>query len=304
MVQVHSGAFVNLPTERSWGFAFAAAVLFAASAAGAPAPLAVHPLVVVGAEEADRAAFEEAFDAVLAKLDVPLADGDRVRSCLQKTEARSCLESDACLGELARSTGASRALLVTVSPYSPKLVLTARLVSARGVLLRLFPSKEYSKNTRETVVDSFQLAAQEFTSELDLSEVAVGPVSAAPDAALEKGTPIPVGRKVGYGAVGLAILLGGTAGGIAIASRGDSGRLLTQLNADASLPEDNPSAINLHKSLQRRSRTVSVLMLASGASLAAGVTLLVLFPETPAQPPPLALRFSLRGTGFACGGTF
>ncbi|MHB8873806.1 MAG: hypothetical protein ACYC8T_09000 [Myxococcaceae bacterium] len=282
-------------TCRSDCFALAASWLLFASAAPALAAadsVALHPLIIVGGESAE-AELHSAFTTEAAKLSIELVDSELVRSFLKAQRNASCVGDDGCLAELAKKCAASRALLITVSPYSTKIVVSGRLVSARGGVLRSLSSREYAKAKGKSLTDSVQLAFREFLAELEVTAVELNPLGSSggavvvPPAGDETPTPpatppapgTPLLRMVSYGALGLggAALLG--SGAVALTAQGDRSELESRLDAGKNLASGTGADAELQRGLRMKSGLATGLLVGGGVALAAGAAVYFLAPE-------------------------
>ena len=130
----------NLPVRnvvRSSGACGALLAALVAWGAGAAAPrqlVAVHPLVVVEGTDKDVKEFQVLFDTAVGNLPILKADASAIRDFLGAKLLAGC-DDDLCLREMAQAVRADKTLLVTVSPYSPKVIVTAKVVAADGRVL-------------------------------------------------------------------------------------------------------------------------------------------------------------------------
>ena len=151
-------------------FRFAVVSLFVSSAALAASEttIAVHPLAVVGVSAAESEEFSAAFASELAKLDLDLADGAAVRSFVEKKNG-SCAGDEACLAELAKATSAGSSLWVTLAPFSPKLVVSAKLIRADGSTARSVGGLEFEKAQKAPTQDDVRNAFKKLFATLRLT---------------------------------------------------------------------------------------------------------------------------------------
>src|ERR1044072_5754227 len=91
-----------------------------------PSKWTVLPLVVVGGEGKEAKQYQSAFEAEVVKSGIDRANPKQVSSFL--AQESGCIRKDECLGRLARAVRAERVLLVTISPFSKEIVLTAKIV--------------------------------------------------------------------------------------------------------------------------------------------------------------------------------
>ena len=210
-------------SSRRWALAFLVHSSLALAAIGEP--IALNPLVVVGGESAEPE-LHSAFTTEVARLSVELVDSEQVRAFLASQRNSSCVGDDGCLAALAKKTGASRSVLVSVSPYSAKIVLSGRVVSASGALLRQLSSKEYPKSKGRSLADSVQQVLGAFLAELDMDATELTPLARSADPEHSSPTPEPPSprpaaaslRWVSYLAVGVgAAALAGAGATVAIA---------------------------------------------------------------------------------------
>lgn len=117
--------------------------LGAAHALAAPT-VALHPLLVIGGEGDETNPYASLLDAALTKHGVHPVHPDKVHRFLAQPSTSRC-QDDACLGNLARAASADRALLVSISPYTPRLIVSARLVTASGMEVASVAGRDYLK---------------------------------------------------------------------------------------------------------------------------------------------------------------
>ncbi len=285
-----------MPPRQAPAIAFVGALLLLGTHAwSAPREVvALHPLVVVGGEPADDW-LHSLFTAEVARIDVELVGSEQVRQFLKSQRNQSCIGDDGCLANLAKATGATRTVLVTISPYSPKLVLTGRVVSASGAVIRSLPSREYPRGKSKN--EATQAALRAFLKELDVTALELAPLAATtqpeppkkPEPVAEPVTvtrvePPPVNtlRTASYVAwgVGAAALAG--AGAVRLTSESTVQELRASMGGSSNVPQDAKSQ-ELARTLRSREQVATGLLIGAGAALATG-TILFFVSDGPGAP--------------------
>src|SRR4051794_38571080 len=136
--------------------------------ASADSVIAAHPLAVVGVSAAESEEFTTLYAAELAKLDVSLADSVLVRSFLEG-QGGSCQGKEACLASLAKAAKANSALWVTLAPFTPKIVVSAKVVRSDGSVARSVAGLEFDKATRNPTHDDVRKAFKKLFDTLRLT---------------------------------------------------------------------------------------------------------------------------------------
>lgn len=278
------------PSHRIWAVLLALLLPTLASARSRET-VALHPLVVVGGEPIEED-LQGVFAAEVAKLDLDLVGSEEIRKHLQESAQSSCIGNDACLAGLAQKTHASRALLVTISPYSPSLILTGKVVTANGAVLRSLGGTQFSKTAGTTLLDSAQLAFREFLEALEVDALEIPPLAAPtpaattppqaparPEVELARGSEDQTLKMAAYSCWGIGAATAAGAGVIAWTLQSDRAQLSDQLDAHGNLLNRDPAAIALDRSLRGRSATATGLLITAGVALATGTALHLLAPS-------------------------
>ncbi len=278
------------------------------SRAGGRTVLALHPLVVVGGEKTNEE-LQAILAAEVARLDVELVDSEAVHRFLQGQPNQSCIGIDPCLGELARATNASRSLVLILSPYSPKLVLTGRVVSASGEVLRAITGREHPKTSGESSSEALRVVLRQFLKDLEIDAleltplVAAAPPALAPPAAVAKevapARQPSLLRPLSIGLLGVGAALGASSGIIFLGANADRTRL-EGLLVEGALPGDQ-AASDLHRSVNTRGNFSGGLAIASAASLALGA---VLFFNSGEPNPQVAVTANGNAAAVSLNGHF
>lgn len=141
-----------------------------AAHASADIVIAAHPLAVVGVAPAESEEFSAVYATELARLNVDLADSVLVRSFLEG-QGGSCQGKEACLAQLAKAAKANSALWVTLAPFTPKIVMSAKLVRADGSVARSVAGLEFEKSARSPSSDDIRKACRKLFDTLRLTEL-------------------------------------------------------------------------------------------------------------------------------------
>jgi hypothetical protein len=250
--------------------------LCASSVHAADAALAVHPIVVVGGDAADQEHYQALLAREVLREETELVDSERVAATLEAEIGRSCLgRGDACLGELAAKTGAARALLVTASPYAPKLILTARVVRKDGSLVRAIESRAFDKPPGPPRPEAVREALAALLAELELQVPDPSPLvehrGPRPPQGSTDTTPPPgptLTQAGAFAAFGLAGACGAAAAALALSAEPPRAELRERM-VEGALPAGDPRAIELHRTLQARGEAATALLVSAG--IAAGI---------------------------------
>jgi hypothetical protein len=327
------GGMNGLHRTAAWWAVLLSAPAMAGSPPVTPATLVPHPLVVVGGSSEDAARFGPQLDAELARRDVRIVGRACAREFLAHREGGSCAGEEACLAELARTCGGSRALYVTVYPYRPRMVLVGKLVRADGLLERSVSNVEVTRPQGRLRPEMIRPGIEKVLSDglhletLDLEPLPVA--SSAPDVpvagvttaggvatVVPSATPAPArvtapveaprgasGQRIaayaclGAGAVALGI---GTA--LLFSAKSDEDAYRATLDADGQRPP-TPEAAAAQQSLRDKGTPVTLALVAGGALMAAGVTLWVLDPKAP-ESPRVAVQPRAGGGAVVVAGRF
>ncbi len=269
--------------------------------------VAAHPLVIVGGEQADEA-LHTAFAAEVARLNVDLVDSEQVRAFLKTQRNESCVGDDRCLAELARATRASRALLVTILPHAPRVIVSGKIVLPAGRVLKVLSGREYPRGKDH--LESAKQAMRKFLAELDPAQVELAPlespkepepqlaVVAPPPSTVAPGAPsLRTASYVALGVGGAALL---ASAAVAVSAQSEVQQTQQMLGPNGGiLAEKLDEGLERHRSLERKSAMATALLVASGASAAAaGVLYYLSLPTSP------ALALGPGGGAVAVRGTF
>lgn len=267
----------------------AAAACLLLSSGGAAQQLkdvVVHPLMVPEGGD-DASAIVKSADKVWTQLSFTQADPEAVRRFFDKRDVKSCAAAaapDTCLGELAKASGASAALFVSVTLYRKEWRFHGRVIRPDGSMI----------SSNEQVVarpagplheDAFVKALRDFISgklSFDAGSVAnppVGPNAEAPkgngkDRAAGRPEPGPRPlRLVSYGLVGAGVL--SVAGGLVLVSQAgqQAASLRATLDGNGRLREDDLAGISQRDELRRKDAMAWVLFGVGGAAIAGGAAL-------------------------------
>jgi hypothetical protein len=292
------------------------AVLVSAPAvAGSPAPassatLVAHPLVVVGGSAEDAARFGPQLDAELARRDIRVVGKTCAHDFLARREGGSCSGDEACLAQLARACGASRALYVTVYPYRPRMVLAGKLVRADGLLERSVSNVEVTRPSGRLRPEMVRPGIEKVLTvglhleTLDLEPLAVaagapegsvpllaaegvpaaGPGSTVVPAAVLAPVESPRGasgqRIAAYACLGAGAVALGIGTALHFSAKSDEDAYRATLDPDGQRPP-TPAAASAQQALRDKGVPVTLALAAGAALVAAGVTLWVLDPKSP-----------------------
>lgn len=264
--------------------------------------VALHPSEVVDASASDAENVHALVTTELIRRGANLVSSDAVAKFLSGKGPGGCAPLDesarvACLAELAKSTGADRAILVNVAPYAGNnVVLTAQVVTASGTVHQDLAPFSSKKKPSPRLEDSIRPAVEEFVTRLDLSmiEEPLTPLttaepstppdapSAAPDASVTAPAPSGSGKRTaGYVLTGAgAVLVAGGAYGFvdAFAKRAE----LDDLDQPGFNVADRQRVADL-KEDARRSQTLGFVGTGLGAAAAAAGIWLLLSNDTPAD---------------------
>jgi hypothetical protein len=301
--------------------------LVSINARAAEGPMALHPLIVVDATEADAATFRRTFVDEAGKHKLDLIADDKVATFLA-SRGGSCVADEACLAELATTTGAARTLLVTLAPYSPRIIISGKIVTASGTVRTT--TREFPKTGGLPV--AVRHALRKFLDELDVDltaslvmplaaePVAVNAppqqplppapppqVTSPPEPSLEATKPAePTGpisnwRIASYACLGVAAAAAITAEVLNAASGSDGVDLTSLLDGSLELPAGNAQAAQLQRSLKQRSEIATGMVVTAIVTGAAGGALYLFAPATKARVSVVA---DGHGAGVSFGANF
>ncbi|MGA9520196.1 MAG: hypothetical protein WBV82_01955, partial [Myxococcaceae bacterium] len=166
----------NSYTQRSLRAVIAstALVLFPLSASAAAPRIALHRSEVVGDRSMLTDELHALVDAELVERGVQLAPAAEVKAFLATRRKRSCLAlpealRPACLSDLARTVGADRTLVITISPaLKGKLLLSGLVVNKEGEVLQSLEPVEYPRPKKVRVAQALKEALPDFVGRLDV----------------------------------------------------------------------------------------------------------------------------------------
>jgi hypothetical protein len=255
--------------------------------------LAVHPLILVEPQEGQLERFQPILRKALIHTGVRLTEESVVSLALQRMDEADCLGRDACLARLAFESKADHALLVTAAPNAPNLVLSGRVVSREGRIIREIDARSLPRDRSVPVEQELERALNGLIEDLDppsLPPVAQSAAIAAAMTNTASPTVMPpppstnVLRYVSYGVAGLAVA-SGVAGGLTwSSSAADASRLRERLDASGRIREGDTEALRLQEEIGRKDLTSQILLIGGGVALASAVTLFIV--STPDEPQP------------------
>lgn len=300
-----------------------AALLLVPAALAAPS-VALHPLIIVGGEGVETNPYSALLAPALERHGIHPVHPERVREFLAKHDG-SCQDL-ACLGALAKAAGADRVLVVSVAPYTPQAIVSARLVNASGLEVTSVAGHEYPKGGHPLKVvlkdalndflggfpfdapdpkvpEPIHTAVVQPKVTPPVSPVVVAPPATAPvpAPASPKSSGHPILRTASYITAGLGVLALAGSATVALASRSDRARLEQMLDANGARPPTREAAA-LDSELASRSRLTNLLLISGGAALAAGAALF--FVSRPSNVPTVALSVGPDGGGAFVSGRF
>jgi hypothetical protein len=303
----------------------------ATSGENQPIVVAVHPLEVVDASEEERKQLRGAFVAAVQELGVLEADERAVKSFLGKRPTGSCQGEEQCLGSLAKNARADKALFATVSIYSPRTVITGRVVDSTGEVLREV-SKSFDRDPKKPKVAQAKTAVQQFLGELELGrpqDPPVEPLVAHPDSAttpmmtqgrsgeplaaaspaeIEKRGPAEAGssglRTASYVVGGAAVAAGLGAGAVALVARTDARRLGELLDDQGRIPQESDEGRRLQASLGRKEGLATGLVIGAAALGVTAVVLYLLPPPSSSGSLAFVPVVDANAAGLAVNGSF
>jgi hypothetical protein len=304
------GGMNGLHRTALWWAVLLSAPAMAGSPPVMPPTLVAHPLVVVGGSSEDAARFGPQLDAELARRDVRIVGKACAREFLARRDGGSCAGEEACLAELARACGASRALYVTVYPYRPRMVLVGKLVRADGLLERSVSNVEVTRPSGRLRPEMVRPGIEKVLSEglhletLDLEPLPVAPglpdvpvagvTTAGVVAVVPSVTPAPAtvtapveaprgasGQRIAaYACLGAGAVALGIGAALLFSAKSDEDAYRATLDPDGQRPP-TPGAAAAQQSLRDKGTPVTLALVAGAALMAAGVTLWVLDPKAP-----------------------
>lgn len=281
---------------------------------------AVLPLRVPGsgAEEAERLdlLLREEADRVTRAEGLGLVAADLTTQALEAQGRESCFEEDACLGRVARGTGAQCTVAVALSAFNRQLRVSARVVDgqgaevAPGLVREVRPTARVSDaGAREALAAALRRldwkAVRERAAAAVPPPLPPRPVEVAKHARPPAVTgappgpaaPFPVLRVASYALGGAGLVALGAGGAMHLGAGRDARHLRELLAAGAHGGE----ARALQARLAQRERTVPLLVAGGAAAVVAGGVLWLL---APADGPAVAVLPRADGAALQLGGRF
>jgi hypothetical protein len=269
------------------------ACALAASAAWATGAIAVHPLGLPDEDSAAGEALRAEFQRLLRESGVEQVEAERVEKYLRGVEGNSCslqVDSNRCLAALAKATGASRTLTMSVSLYP--VIISGMVVGVNGqsVVLPIRQTRVEERDRIEVarremgafLQDLLQADQSHLVSEL-VPEPSVQGAASAP-----RSTRLPAYALLAAGAVGLGVGVGLHVDGAA------ARRQQEQFRPGETLTPGEREALRAVSS-RARSRELwgSVALGVGAASAGAGAYLLLISPSGEGQQPVSEIRLRL-----------
>jgi len=276
-----------------------------ASHGATPNTLAAHPLVVVGGTDADVQQLAALLDVELARRDVKLAPAGCAGAFLRGRGTPSCGGADDCLAQLAQACGAARALSITVYPNRPKMLFTAKVVTADGRVEKVVSSFEVArpkgKSTPEVVRTGIQ---QLLTVGIQLEALDLAPLVPDAPAASRVSSPAappapppvppapaatepergPSGQRIAAYAVGGAgVVLVGLGTVFYFVAKGNESSYQSTLDPYGQRP-NTPQAASQQASLRSDGPLVTWTLIGGAALVVTGVILFVTEPRPSSEP--------------------
>lgn len=255
-------------------------LLSAPVAALAATPLAVHPLVVADGGDAEAAELAPIFEAEVAALHPSRADGERVGRFVAENGSCAAKPSpEECLGRLARAVFAEHAVLVTITLFSPRLILTARMVRPDGSTASHSRS-EFEKRAGERDESVREAFRRFFATDLRIPERAASPPGEDPGRGWKRSAA------VGLGAGGAVLVAGGV---YFLAQSGGAWQEVDALYPNGQLPTaEQGERLRELKARAQGQQTVGAVLLGAGVAAAAGGAALLLLDRSGGESISLA----------------
>lgn len=254
--------------------------------------IAVHPLVVAGADPSEARSLNPAFQLAVIEADFPVTPSEPVLQFIENHPEKSCAGEDACLASLAGAVNARAALLVTASVGRDKVTVNGRLVSRTGRVLRKVDATEH-KRTGRPFADEVITAIKQVLPHLKESGLEVEPlieqpveppvIAAAPVAPRpEVAAGGPPWKTIGLVTAGAGVAALGAGGVVALLARGDVERVRQGLDGQGRF--ENEDAAMMNASLRQRATLANGSMIAGAVLTAAGAGMFLLGPEAASKP--------------------
>lgn len=248
-------------------------------------------LVALQVDETQTQSLRTLIDLELLRHGLAPAKSDAVDAFLKQQPDDTCIsEYPTCLPALAKASGAGSALLFTVAPYGPHILITSKWMGGNGKLIYDIAHRDFQneKSTRsnggvkKAVVAALDEVLGADRSVANTPEVVPLPTPPVPS------PPVSTARApsdavsplrwvgVGVGVVGVASLV--TAGVVALTSRSDQTRLREHTDTNSSVEPGSADNLSLARSLNQRSRVVTATLITGAVLTASGVALSILAP--------------------------
>ncbi len=251
--------------------------------------IALFPLVLVGEDSPTIEQHAELLDASRARFATVNVEGP-----LRSTTDGPCALDDACLAGIAIANQARATLVVTASLYSPKVVVTARMVSTDGAAPFAPISREFSRDVPLREV---------FGAVLDDARTSLAAVRApVPVSATPIDTPRSPWNWKHYTGLGLGVAGLGVAG-VGLGSHSSANALWSEHNAafaNGILPASSEAGRlrDLSSRARGQQQTGTIALVTGGALIGAGAFLLF----TAGSEPEVTVAPS--GSGVVVSGRF
>lgn len=290
------------------------------AAADVPQKIVAH-ISIIQSDEAEQRSAEATLDQVVSELEtqfVPTAEATKV---LRDSPCYASADVDACLANLAKQTGAAKALFIVGSVHTKQIVLTCRLVSTSGEvskhpLSRAFPNAPPAQRSAALA----RALRTYFREELGMADLIPSLTDSAPDVIADpiadpptngatstvSPTPAETGAKplrlLSYALLGGGALAVTAAGGLALSAGAERQELSERLDETGSLRPGDDAALALHRRLRARGQLVTVVGIAGAAALATGGLLFVLSRDS--GTPNIAAAVTPEGAALVVQGRF
>jgi len=243
----------------------------------------VHPLHIEAAPSgATVSTLRQVFQEQVLKTVPEWTDFSEVERFLRHRGVTSCWGDDGCIVAMANAVRAKRVLLVSVVRTEPWIIMSARVLDARGTELRNIPITVYTPDADMSEGANFADGFAELFKTLNLSELVQLPTAPKP-------APAPASlsstRIASYAVGGLAVA--GVATGITFTALyfRDHAAFKRELDELGVSPvEGADRALHLMQRCQEHKRYLLIGYSVGAAALAASMTLYFLSPEYKHKP--------------------
>jgi hypothetical protein len=274
-------------------------VVSAWAMAGA-AEIAVHPLHIETAPSGPTAsALKQAFQEQLLKALAAQAEPAEVDRYLRHRGEVSCWGDDGCIVGMAKALRVNRVLLVSVVRTEPWIIMSARILDAKGAELRNIPIAVHTPNADVSEAENFADGFSALFAALEL------PGPPPPISSAKSSAPAQQGlsgmRKASYVTAGVAAV------GIAVGATftvlyfNNHNKFKKYLKDGVSPSDKSAEALKYMQRSQDNKLGLAIGYAAGGASLAASLVLYFLSPE--AQQDNTVVSFAPLPGGVALGMT-